>query len=155
MAHSKRRNYYRRGSGNSNNRRSFRGQEKKLDENLFIKKAKGRAVEKPFADGANFADYELVDQLKTNIAQHGYQIPTQIQNQVIPQVLAGKDIIGVANTGTGKTAAFLTGLINKAYLDHNQRVLIIVPTRELALQVGQEFNHLARSMNLAIATIIG
>jgi ATP-dependent RNA helicase RhlE len=158
MAYSKRRNYYRRptsGSGNRTNKRHFQNSEKKLDESLFIKKAKGGAIEKPFAKGAKFADYNLVDQLKTNIAQHGYQTPTEIQDQVIPQVLAGKDIIGVANTGTGKTAAFLSGLINKAYLDNNQRILIIVPTRELALQISQEFNHLARGMGLNIATIIG
>ena len=158
MAYSQRRNYYRRptsGFGNRANKRHFPNSGKKLDESLFIKKAKGGSVEKPFAQGAKFADYALVDQLKTNLAQHGYQTPTQIQDQVIPQVLAGKDIIGVANTGTGKTAAFLTGLINKAYLDRNQRVLIIVPTRELALQIGQEFNHLAKGMGLNIVTIIG
>jgi len=158
MTHSKRRNYSRRNKNYHSYRphkKQFSAQNKKLDESLFIKKAKGVAVEKPFAKGANFADYGLVDKLEDNIAQHGYHTPTQIQNQVIPQVLAEKDIIGVANTGTGKTAAFLTGLINKAYLDHQQRTLIIVPTRELALQISREFDHLARDMNLSIVTIIG
>jgi len=158
MAYPKRRNYPRRNknyrSYNSRKKR-FSSQDKKLDESLFIKKAKGIISEKPFADGSEFANYDLVDQLKANIAQHGYQTPTQIQNQVIPQVLAGKDIIGIANTGTGKTAAFLTGLINKAYLDRSQRALIIVPTRELAQQISQEFNRLAKGLNLAITTIIG
>lgn len=158
MAYSKRRNYSRRNrnyhSYNPRQKR-FSAQNKKLDERLFIKKAKGTAGEKPFADGADFADYELVDKLKANIAQHGYQNPTKIQNQVIPQVLAGKDIIGVANTGTGKTAAFLTGLINKTYLDRQQKTLIIVPTRELAQQISQEFDHLTQGMNLSIVTIIG
>ncbi len=159
MAYFKRRNYHRRqrnfDSRNSGGKKRFRNQGKKLDENLFIKKAKGATTKDTFTSEAKFADYELVDQLKANIAQHGYQTPTQIQNQVIPQVLAGKDIIGVANTGTGKTAAFLTGLINKAYLNKNQKALIIVPTRELALQINQEFNCLAKGMNLTMATIIG
>jgi ATP-dependent RNA helicase RhlE len=158
MARHKRRNYYRRNknshSHNSNKKR-FSGSGKKLNENLFIKKAKDGPVEKPFVKGAKFADYNLVGPLKTNIAQHGYQTPTKIQNQVIPQVLAGKDIIGVANTGTGKTAAFLTGLVNKAYLNKNEKTLIITPTRELALQIGKEFNHLAKGMGLSIVTIIG
>ncbi|KUK84046.1 MAG: DEAD/DEAH box helicase-like protein [Microgenomates bacterium 39_6] len=158
MAYSKQKNYSRRNknyrSYHSRQRR-FSPQGKKLDESLFVKKAKEATAEKPFAKGANFTDYGLVDKLKANIAQHGYQTPTQIQNQVIPQVLAGKDIIGVANTGTGKTAAFLTGLINKTYLNRQQKTLIIVPTRELALQISQEFEHLARGMNLAITTIIG
>jgi ATP-dependent RNA helicase RhlE len=158
MPYFKRRNYRHRSENHhpyNPHQKRFSAQNKKLDENLFIKKAKGAISEKPFADGSKFANYELVDQLKANIAQHGYQTPTQIQNQVIPQVLAGKDIIGLANTGTGKTAAFLTGLINKAYLDRSQRVLIIVPTRELAQQISQEFDYLARGMNLTIATIIG
>ncbi|MGI6278574.1 MAG: DEAD/DEAH box helicase [Patescibacteria group bacterium] len=155
MAYSKRRNYSRQKKSYHPHQKHFSHHGKKLDENLFIKKAKGKKTEKPFAKGANFADYGLVDKLKNNIAQHGYQNPTKIQNQVIPQVLAGKDIIGVANTGTGKTAAFLTGLINKTYLDCQQKTLIIVPTRELASQISREFEHLTRGMNLSIVTIIG
>ncbi len=155
MAHSKRRNYSRQNKNYHSRQKRFSHHGKKLDENLFIKKAKGTTAEKPFAKGANFTDYGLVDKLKNNIAQHDYQNPTKIQNQVIPQVLAGKDIIGVANTGTGKTAAFLTGLINKTYLDRQQKTLIIVPTRELASQISREFEHLARGMNLSIVTIIG
>lgn len=158
MAYPKQRNYSHRGKNYRpyhSHQRRFSPQGKKLDESLFVKKAKEVTAENPFANGAKFADYNLVSQLKANIAQHGYQTPTQIQNQVIPQVLAGKDIIGIASTGTGKTAAFLTGLINKAYLDRNQRVLIIVPTRELAQQISQEFDQLAKSLNLAITTIIG
>src|SRR3989344_3612297 len=63
-----------------------------------------------------------------NIANKNYVCPTPIQDQAIPAILAGEDIIGMANTGTGKTAAFLIPLINKVSKDKSQKVLIIAPT---------------------------
>ena len=93
--------------------------------------------------------------MKRNIADHGYTSPTAIQDQAIPHILEGRDLIGIANTGTGKTAAFLISLINKCVLDRNQRVLIVVPTRELAVQIGDEFKIFARGMDLDMVTAIG
>lgn len=154
-----------RNSNNSNNAYAPRGNfrrgngpkrfEKKLDPNLFIKKAKEINPETNYVSSARFADYEIVDKLKRNIQEHGYSVPTAIQEKAIPEVLAGKDIIGIANTGTGKTAAFLISLINKCYLDRNQRVLIVVPTRELAIQIRDEFRIFAKGMDLESVAVVG
>ncbi len=134
--------------------RPMRRQPRPLDSRLFIR----RAVDVPqeiFVPKNMFADFNLVDQLKHNIAVHGYKAPTPIQDQAIPQLLEGRDMVGVANTGTGKTAAFLIPLINKVFLDRNQRVLIICPTRELAVQIEQEFRHFAQNMSMHAAVCIG
>src|SRR3989344_1119306 len=82
-----------------------------------------------------FEDFAIDDVIKRNIANKNYVCPTPIQDQAIPAILAGEDIIGMANTGTGKTAAFLIPLINKVSKDKSQKVLIIAPTRELAQQI--------------------
>lgn len=128
----------------------------KLDRNLFIKKRSApiTPLEEKFSD-AQFSDYDLVDKIKRNIADHGYTQPTEIQEKAIPPILSGRDVIGIANTGTGKTAAFLVTLINKSYLDRNQRALIMVPTRELAIQIKEEFIKFARGTDLDIVAIIG
>jgi len=129
---------------------------KKLDPNLFIKKAKEKNIQPEYGSNARFAEYAITDKLKRNIEEHGYSVPTAIQEKAIPEILKGRDIIGTANTGTGKTAAFLISLINKSYLDRNQRVLIVVPVRELAIQIRDEFRIFAKGTGLeAVATIGG
>lgn len=128
---------------------------KKLDPNLFIKKAKETNAYLEHISSVKFSDYNIVDKLKRNIEEHGYSVPTAIQEKAIPQILAGRDIIGIANTGTGKTAAFLISLINKSYLDRNQRVLIVVPTRELAIQISDEFRIFAKGTGLEVVAAIG
>lgn len=133
----------------------FKRNVKKLDTSLFIRKAKEGIIEELFVSGIKFSHYNIVDKLKLNIAEHGYELPTEIQDKVIPEVLAGRDIIGIANTGTGKTAAFLITLINKSYLNRNERTLIIVPTRELAVQIEEEFRLFAKGMNLEALIVIG
>ena len=127
----------------------------KVNPELFIKRAVGSNVQVEPESNVRFDQYEIVDKLKRNIEDHGYTTPTPIQEKTIPQLLAGRDIIGIANTGTGKTAAFLISLINKSYLDRNQRVLIVVPTRELALQIEGEFKIFARGMDLEAVSAIG
>lgn len=130
---------------------------KKLDPNLFIKKAKELNTQ-TLANSSNmqFVRYNVAEKLKRNIAEHGYVTPTAIQEKAIPEILNGRDIIGIANTGTGKTAAFLISLINKCYSDRTQKVLIVVPTRELAIQITEEFRIFAKGMNLeAVATVGG
>lgn len=108
-----------------------------------------------FVPKHNFSDFPISDLLRQNIASHGYNAPTPIQDQAIPEALAGRDIIGVAKTGTGKTAAFLLPLINKVFNDRGQKVLIVTPTRELAVQIEDEFNQFARNMNLYSVLCIG
>ena len=145
------RNPFSRGGGNGGGRRGV----KYLNPNLFIKKASGVSVEPDSISTATFTDYAIDAKIKRNIAEHGYTIPTPIQEKAIPEILAGRDVIGIANTGTGKTAAFLISLINKCMLDHNQRVLIVVPTRELACQIRDEFYIFGRGTGLEVAAVIG
>ena len=102
-----------------------------------------------------FSDFALNSKLKENIAQKGFKVPTPIQDQAILPLLEGKDVIGIAETGSGKTAAFLIPLINKVVSDPAQKVLIIVPTRELAVQIDSDFKSLSRSLNIYSALCIG
>lgn len=102
-----------------------------------------------------FSDFNFSDVIKRNIETKGYKIPTPIQDQAIEPILEGRDLIGMANTGTGKTAAFLIPLIEKVLQDRNQKVLIVTPTRELAAQIRDEFYSFANGLNMYSALLIG
>ena len=102
-----------------------------------------------------FSDFSISDSIKRNILSKGYTTPTPIQDQTIPVILSGRDLIGMANTGTGKTAAFLIPLIEKVLKDRNQRVLIVTPTRELAAQIRDEFNTFASGLQIYSTLCIG
>ena len=104
---------------------------------------------------SSFENLQINYQLKKNIQIKGYKTMTQIQDQAIPHMLAGKDLIGIANTGTGKTAAFLIPLIEKVSKDKLQKVLIVAPTRELAEQINTEFRAFVNQMGIYSALIIG
>ncbi len=125
------------------------------DINIFIKKALPIAQDANNITQSNFKDFNIHEILKQNIAKHGYTQTTPIQNQAINHILAGRDVIGLASTGTGKTAAFLIPLINKLLKDGSQKVLIIVPTRELALQINEEFRSFAYNLKLYSTLVIG
>lgn len=127
---------------------------KKLDESLFIKTALPRTEEITTTKTA-FIDFALEAKLQRNIADNGYTTPTPIQAESIPHILNGRDVIGIANTGTGKTAAFLIPLVNKTYLDRNERVIIVTPTRELAKQIADELHKFTRGMDLETVLCIG
>lgn len=122
-----------------------------------------RAQQKPTEEQAaapveikhEFADFKLVQPLKDNIAAKGYVTPTPIQDQVIPLVLEGNDVIGLANTGTGKTAAFSLPIINYLYHNRDQKVLIMAPTRELALQIRDEIRSFSNGLKLYSTLCIG
>ncbi len=102
-----------------------------------------------------FSDFQIDARLKKNIENKGYKIPTAIQDQSLPDVLKGRDVIGIANTGEGKTAAFLIPLINKMLLDPTAKVLVMVPTRELALQIDEEFMGFARALQIYSVLLVG
>lgn len=102
-----------------------------------------------------FADLSLPQRLKDNIIKRGYRELTPIQNKAIPAIRNASDIIGIANTGTGKTAAFLIPLIENIMRDKQYRALIITPTRELALQIREELNLFAQGMFIRTALCIG
>ena len=102
-----------------------------------------------------FNDFQISDPLKRNILEKGYKDPTPIQDQAIEPILEGRDLIGIANTGTGKTAAFLIPLIDKTLKNKGCKNLIIAPTRELAAQIRDEFNSFSRGLNIYSALCIG
>lgn len=141
------------------NRSSFgrhgRQNEKQLDTRLFVKKARSATGDTEYLSNRSFSDLPLSDKLKYNIASHGYDTQTAIQDKTIPAIIEGRDVIGIANTGTGKTAAFLIPLVNKAANDRNERVLIVAPTRELAMQIVDELNVFTTGLNLDSVLCIG
>ena len=102
-----------------------------------------------------FENFNINGRLKVNLSRQEYTTPTKIQSQAIPEILNGKDVLGLASTGSGKTAAFLVPMINKAMRDPSQKCLIIVPTRELANQIDGEFYKLTFHTNLQSAVVIG
>ncbi len=139
--------------GGRQNRSNQRQQD--IDVSLFVKKAQEQPVQTEYIPQHKFSDFLISDQLKQNIASHGYVTPTPIQDQAIPHLLAGKDVVGIANTGTGKTAAFLIPLINKVLYNRSQKVLIVAPTRELAVQIEEEFLGFAKNLNMYSTLCIG
>ncbi len=142
-------------SGGGGGKRS-RGE--RIDFSRFIKKAI-HVEEKPYVSKHTFSDFPFNPQLHKNIARAGYIHPRPIQDQSIPTTLAGRDVFGMANTGTGKTAAFLLPLIEKIAktkgMSKRETVLIMAPTRELALQIDDEFKKLAFGFGMFSAPCVG
>ena len=108
-----------------------------------------------------FKTMGLADPLVRGILATGYTAPTEIQSQAIPAILDGKDIIGCAQTGTGKTAAFVLPILNRLETVPQKsrriktRVLVVTPTRELAVQIEQSFRGYGRFMNLKTIAVYG
>ncbi len=128
---------------------------KTMDPTLLVRSAvETRAQPTPHI-AHQFADFLISDQIKRNIAAKGYTTPSPIQDQVIPLVLAGRDVVGIANTGTGKTAAFLVPLINKILYNRSEKVLVVAPTRELAVQIQDELKSFSAGMNIFSVLCIG
>ena len=97
------------------------------------------------APSSTFRDLALIAPLLRKLDELGYELPTPIQAATIPLLLAGKDVIGQAQTGTGKTAAFALPLLNKLDLSKTKpQVLVLAPTRELAIQVAEAFQSYAQ-----------
>ncbi|MFD3002121.1 DEAD/DEAH box helicase [Pontibacter toksunensis] len=104
-----------------------------------------------------FEDFKLNKQLLNAIEEAGYEKPTPIQQQAIPLIMAGQDILGIAQTGTGKTAAYLLPLLMKVKYAQgmNPRAVIIAPTRELAMQIEESIALLAKYTDLRYTAIYG
>jgi len=126
-----------------------------IDERKFISKAKPIAEDAPYIHSFEFSDLPINEILKKNILSKGFAKPMPIQDQSIPHILAGKDILGIANTGTGKTAAFLIPIIDKISKNPNEKCLIITPTRELAEQIADELYLLTWDLRMSGALCIG
>ncbi len=102
-----------------------------------------------------FEDFKISPQVLENIRLKDYTTPTPIQDQVIHSIIEGRDVIGIANTGTGKTAAFLIPLVDKVFRNKLERVLIVAPTHELVLQIHDELRGFARGLGIYTALCIG
>jgi ATP-dependent RNA helicase RhlE len=121
---------------------------------LFVRAAENIEVA-PYEPTHQFQDFNVSPILMNNLTKKGITIPTPIQDQTIPQAMEGKDIIGIANTGTGKTIAFAIPLLNKLIEDKSAKALIIAPTRELAEQIQDECRWIAKGSGLFGALLIG
>jgi len=143
------------GRRNNNRRRSnYKRPTSQLNPQRFIKTA--RPVEHAsYEPTRTFADFDLHPTLKSNLVQRGYELPTQIQDKAIDHILNQKDVIGIASTGTGKTAAFLLPTQHKLINNRGQKVLVIAPTRELALQIREESREFGRGSKLFDTLLIG
>lgn len=127
----------------------------KLNSNLFIKKA-APVVETKYTSGRLIKDLTVDKTIVTNLLKKGYETLTEIQEKSIDAILNKNDLLGIAQTGTGKTGAFLIPIIhNLINQKPNFQVLIISPTRELALQIDQEFKSIATSLKLYSTSLIG
>ena len=109
----------------------------------------------------SFSELQLIEPLQKALHGLGYTTPTPIQAQAIPPLLAGRDLLGCAQTGTGKTAAFALPLLQKlaatraSLAPRSARVLVLTPTRELALQVADSFRSYGRYLGLRLAVVYG
>jgi ATP-dependent RNA helicase RhlE len=109
----------------------------------------------------SFSELGLAPAILGAVAAEGYRIPTPIQTQAIPPVLAGRDLCGIAQTGTGKTAAFALPILHRLAAEAVRpmrkgcRALVLSPTRELASQIADAFRTYGRSLNLTVTTVFG
>jgi superfamily II DNA/RNA helicase len=145
------------GRSNFRKRGNFGRQKPNINITAFIKKAQSTQPSSPeeIVVDRSFKDFYLDKQLQINIEKLGFTQPTPIQDKVIDSISQGKDVVGIANTGTGKTGAFLIPLIDRLTKDPNKKVLIVAPTRELAGQINSAFIDLAKDMRLYSVECIG
>lgn len=143
--------------GRGRSSRSGGGRFKKfIDPSKFVNKAAPVTEEAPYQATHAFRDFPFGSELQHNIAEKGYIMPSAIQDQAIPEIINGKDVIGLANTGTGKTAAFLLPTIERiSGINLRPSVLVMAPTRELAQQINDEFRAFSRGMNLYSTLLVG
>jgi len=126
------------------------------DPSIFVKKAVPAEIISTQIVHNSFEDFtDLVGPLKKLIEGKGYTIPTPIQDQTIQPILDGRDVVGLASTGTGKTAAFLIPIVNRIFRFRDKKALVVVPTRELAHQIRDELFALTESLKIYSALVIG
>jgi len=143
----------RRSNNRPNRNRKFSGD--KIDVNRFINKAEVKEEAEIFVPRYKFNDLNIQNILKQSIVKRGFTTPTPIQDLSIPLILEGKDVVGLANTGTGKTAAFLIPMVNKILKNPQEKLLIVAPTRELAAQIQEEFFKFCKKLKISSIVIVG
>src|ERR1700693_551594 len=105
----------------------------------------------------NFSEISLSAPVRSNLLKHGYTVPTPVQAQAIEPALAGKDVVATAQTGTGKTLAFVLPLIQLLANPpaRGVRGVILTPTRELAIQIDETFARMAHGSGVRAAVVVG
>jgi len=126
-----------------------------IDVSRFINKAVITEQMEHFVPEHSFADFKIDERIKANVAAKGYITPTPIQDKTIPHILKGQDLVGIANTGTGKTGAFLLPLLDKVLHNNHSHVLVLVPTRELAIQIEQELRAFSAGLGIFSVCTVG
>lgn len=134
--------------------RKPRGRGQYIDPKRFVKVAQPTAAE-AYAPTHHFTDFNFDERLKANITKLGYETPTPIQDQAIELGLAGKDVVGIADTGTGKTAAFSLPILHRLMTDKTAGALIVAPTRELAQQIDEATRAIGQGGGFTGALLIG
>lgn len=144
-----------RGRGRCGGRGGRKGaQEMRPDFKLFIKKAKN-VKQEVYKPQHTFNELGLHGHLVGILDRKKFTNPTPIQDQAIPHLMKGKDLIGIANTGTGKTAAFLLPLIHQNLNNRKKKALILAPTRELAMQIEDEIKIFTAGTRIRSALVVG
>jgi len=136
-------------------RRQNRFAAQNIDISRFVNKAVITEQTEHFVPEHAFSDFNINERLKLAVAKKGFATPTPIQDKIIPHILRGFDVVGMANTGTGKTGAFLIPLINKVILSPREKVMIIAPTRELAIQIDADLRSLVFRMRISSCCCVG
>lgn len=142
------------GGGRSNFKKSRGPKKDYIHPSRFVKVAKP-VTEEVYEPTHMFDDFAVNPVLKKNIEAKGFTAPSPIQDQSIPHGLDGKDVIGIANTGTGKTVAFAIPVLDKLMQNDDAKALIVAPTRELAQQIEDEVRAIAKGSGLFGALLIG
>lgn len=144
---------------NPGNRRPNQGRSRRFSENIdvskFIQRTPLSDTNTKYSAKNTFFDFGFSKALLNNLQIKDYSAPTPIQDQAIKFIMEGRDLIGLANTGTGKTAAFLLPMIEKVYKNQFEKVLIIAPTRELALQIDNELKSFSNGMRIYSVACVG
>lgn len=142
--------------GRTSGRRGRGFQTSTISHEKFINKNPKTLEQEAYAPTHTFKEFGFDSHIVDNLTKKGYELPTRIQDESIPHILAGKDVIGLANTGSGKTAAFILPVIQKLRTQKvRETVLIITPTRELAVQIQDEFKQFSVNMQLYSTLCVG
>lgn len=126
-----------------------------FDPSQFINKNPVVVETEVYEPKHTFASFKLNNKLTSTILTMGINRPTPIQDQIIPHILEGRDVIGLAETGTGKTAAFLIPLIEQTLKEYSRQTIILTPTRELAIQVEDELRKLSAGHKIFSVVCVG
>lgn len=153
-------NYSRKGKNNQRpsrpfNRSNNRQAESTLDPSLFVKKA-APVTETKYVSKRTISELPIDSRIKNNLIAKGYARPTEIQDRTLEAILAENDLLGIAQTGTGKTGAFLIPIVNNRLNSKpSNQILVVVPTRELAVQVQQEYDSIVKGLSMRSHCFIG